>query len=150
METILTNIQQELTKVPALKYIDENWGQLTFYGSNIPVQWPCCLIGMQSAQFSDIGMDRSAKPVNRQEGNLTFEITIAKQKLTNTSLKAPNLQKIQAFEIWEIVEKVHETLQGFKPLPNCGKMVRTGFNSVRRDDGVQEIRVIYTAGIHDC
>lgn len=150
MNEILLAIQTKLAEVPELKTKDENWGQLDLYGPEIPVQWPCALVALSGGQFSNIGRDLKAAPVNRQEGTLTIEITIANLKLTNSSFKAPGLQKIQAFQIWETVENVHQVIQGFSPGEKCGGMVRTGLSTVRRDDGVQEIRITYTAGIHDC
>ncbi|MCC2590345.1 hypothetical protein [Chryseobacterium sp. MFBS3-17] len=150
MNEILENIENVLCQVADLKYINENWGQLNFYGSEVPVQWPCALIRHTTAQYSNIGKDRQAKPVNRQEGILNIEITVAYLKLTNTSKRAPALQKKQGFRIWETVEKVHEVLQGFSAAANLGGLVRTNTNNVLRDDGVQEVRITYTAGAHDC
>lgn len=150
MNQILLAIQAKLAEVAELKYIDENWGQLDLYGPEIPVQWPCALIALSGGNFSNIGRDLKAKPMNRQEGTLSFEITIAKLKLTNSSFMAPESQKTQAFEVWEIVEKAHEVLHGWKPIENAGGMIRTNFGSVRRDDGVQEIRITYTMGLHNC
>ena len=149
MDEILTAIQNQVATVTDLKHIDENWGQLDLYGPEIPVQWPCALIALSGGQFSNIGRDLKATPINRQEGTLSFEITVAKLKMTNTSYKATQLQKQQAFEIWKIIEKIHEVLHGWNPA-GIGQLTRTGLGSVRRDDGVQEIRITYTAGIHDC
>ena len=149
MNTILQNIKTQLEKVSELKYIDEDWGQLDHYGVDIPVQWPCALVRLSGGQFSDIGRDRKAIPQNRQEGILTFEITIAKVKLTNSSNKAPINQQNSAFEIWELVEKVHQALHGWKPIEKTGSLIRSNMNSTKREDGVQEINIIYTCGIHD-
>lgn len=149
MDEILTAIQNKLAEVPELKTKDENWGQLDLYSPEIPVQWPCALIALSGGQFTNIGRDLKATPINRQEGTLSFEITVAKLKLTNSSYKAPQLQKTQAFDIWKLVEKVHEVLHGWNPA-GIGQLIRTAMGSVRRDDGVQEIRITYTAGIHNC
>lgn len=151
MESILKSIQNKLgTEVTDLKYVDENWGQLDLYGPEIPVQWPCSLITLNSANYSNLGTDVSAKPMNRQEATVSVELTFAKLKLTNTSFRTPAFQKDKAWEIWEIVRKAHEVLHGWNPAVNCGKMIRMGMSSVRRDDGVQEIRVVYSVGLHNC
>lgn len=151
METILAAIQKKLAEsVADLKTVDENWGQLDLYGNDCPVQWPCALIALNSGQFSHLGTDTEVKPINRQEGVLTFEISFAKLKLTNSSFNAPTNQKIKAWEIWRIVNKAHEELHGWNPLPKSGKLLRTGFGTTRRDDGVQEVKVMYTMGLHNC
>lgn len=150
MEDILSNIAEKLNEVSELKYKDENWGQLDYFGSDAPVQWPCGLVDFSSGQFSNNGKDIRAVPQNRQEGTIGIEITIANLKLTNTSTRAPQLQKQQAFGIWKIIKNVHEKLQGWSPVENGGGLVRTGFTKVKRDDGVQEIRVNYTIGLHNC
>lgn len=150
MNTILENLENELAKISDLKHIDENWGQLNFYGSDYPVMWPCALIRPTSGTYSNIGKDRTATPVNRQEGTQSIEITVADLKLTNTSKRAPLNQKQKGFKIWETVQKVHEILQGFSPAENAGGLVRTNISGVLRDDGVQEVKIIYTVGLHNC
>lgn len=151
MDEIIAAIQTQLaTTVTDLKYVDENWGQLDLFGPEIPVQWPCSLIMLNSGVFSNLGTDVKAKPMNRQEGTISFEITFADLKLTNSSFKAPLLQKQKARSIWKLIEKAHENLHGWSPVPGTGKLIRTGVGSVRRDDGVQEIRVVYSIGVHNC
>lgn len=150
MTDILQAINDKLNEVTELKYIDENWGQLDLYGPQIPVQWPCALVDFNTGQFTNIGRNYRVKPQNRQEGTLTVEITIANLKLTNSSNKAPTFQKEKAFAIWDLINKVHEVLQGWNPTENAGVLIRTTFSKVRRDDGVQEFRVIYSIGLHDC
>lgn len=149
MNTILQNIKTQLEKVSELKYIDEDWGQLNIYGMEIPVKWPCALVRLTNASFSDIGTNIRANPINRQEGNLSFEIIIAKVKLTNSSNRAPVSQQTKAFDIWELIEKVHQVLQGWSPIEHTGKLIRTSIGSTKRDDGIQEIRIVYICGIHD-
>lgn len=151
MDTLLQAIQAKIAEtVTAVKHVDENWGQLDLYGNEIPVQWPCALISLNSAVFSNLGTDVKARPMNRQEGTATVELAFAKLKLTNSSFKAPMAQKEKAWEIWDIVDNAHKALHGWNPTPGTGKLIRTGISQVRRDDGVQEIRVTYTIGLHNC
>lgn len=149
MQDLLLNITKKAATVPGIKYSDENWGQLQFYGNDYPVNWPCVLVDFSSGQFSNNGYDYLNDDLG-QQGLLSIEITVANLKLTNTSFKAPINQKTKGFEIWAIVNQVHEVMQGFKPLENSGGLVRTTVQSVKRDDGVQEKRIIYTVGLHGC
>ena len=143
MKQILQNIQNRLVEIPELKYIDEDWGQIDYYSPNIPVKWPCCLIDIQSGQFSNISKDISKSPKDRQNGIFSVKITIADMRLTNTSHLAPQQQKDNAWAVFEIIEKVHQKLHGFSPLQNCSKMLRASLGRTHRDDGIQEYAIIY-------
>ena len=56
MKELLQAIQARITdKVTALKYVDEDWGQLDYYSPNMPVQMPALLIDASSATWSNVG-----------------------------------------------------------------------------------------------
>jgi hypothetical protein len=147
MKIVLQNIQTILATIPELKYIDEDWGQLDDYSPNPPTQFPLVLIDIGSLQYSDISKDRSATPVNRQMATGTIVLSIANLKLTNTSFKAPQMQKDQAWSIWDIVENIHKKLHGIHVESSVGAMMRTNMRKVKRDDGIQEYEVTYTIGL---
>ena len=149
MKALIEAVQNLLEPTPGIKYVDENWGQLDYYSPNFPVQWPCILIDINSAQFSNIGMDKQLKPVNRQMSEYTLELRIANLKLTKTSAKSPQSQKDFARSIWTLIEEVHELVQGFEPDENCGKLIRTGISRVPREDGVQEYAVMYSGTMNN-
>lgn len=149
MEDLLKSISDKLTELAELKHIDENFGQLMNYGIDIPVKWPCALLHILNAQFSDLAYDYR-NDESKQMGNLSIEITIANLKLSKTSTGAPASQRQKGFEIYTTIKKVHELLHGWKPLPNSGALKRTSFQSIIRDDGVQEKRIIYTIGLNGC
>lgn len=149
MKEVIVATQAKLMTLPAAKYVDENWGQLDYYSPNPPVQWPCILIDVSGIQFSNIGRDRSATPENRQQGEYNLELRIANLKLTNTSGRAPAAQQSQARSIWDLVEEVHEMIQGFEPGAKFGKLIRTGITRVAREDGVQEYAVYYRGAAND-
>lgn len=149
MQDLLQNITDQAATTPGINYSDENWGQLLYYGKECPVKWPCVLVDFGGGQFSNNGYDYRADDLT-QQGTISIEITVANIKLTNSSTRAPLNQKTKAFDIWKIVDDVHKVLQGFKPLGNSGALVRTSMQSVKRDDGVQEKRIIYSLGVSGC
>lgn len=149
MEIIIQNIQTRLSEVAELKYIDEDWGQLDYYSPNFPVKWPCTLIDVPSANFSNLGTDKKATPINRQNAGATLSITVANMKLSNTSLHAPQTQKDNAWSVHGLIEKIHGKLQGFMPKENAGKLIRTGLERVKRDDGVQEYNISYSFDLYN-
>lgn len=149
MISIIEKVQIQLATISSLAYVDENWGQLDHYTPNFPVKWPCALIDVSNAGFSNIGIDKTTEPMNRQEGTFHLEIRIANLKLSNTSHRAPQSQKDKAHSIWIEVEEVHKKIQGFEPTEACGKLIRVGLERVRRDDGVQEYVMTYSGSIYN-
>mgnify|MGYP000935226070 CR=1 FL=1 len=149
MKQIILNIQSRLDSIPELNYVDEDWGQLDYYSPNFPVQWPCVLIDVPNASFSEIGKDRKAIPFQRQQAVIEFSFTVANLKLTNTSSQAPLSQKNNGWSIWDLIEDVHKKLQGFRPEGCSGVLIRTGSVRVKRDDGVQEYTITYNCGLND-
>jgi hypothetical protein len=147
MKLVLKNIQDLLAAIPALKYVDEDWGQLDDYSPHPPTQFPLALIDIGSLQYSDIGKDRTATPQNRQMATGTIVISIANLKLTNSSARAPQNQKDKSWAIWDIVENVHAKLHGVVVGGSAGALMRTAMRKVNRDDGIQEYEVTYTIGI---
>lgn len=147
MKAVLENIQKQLAAIPELKYIDEDWGQLDDYSPHPPTQFPLALIDIGSLEFSHIGMDKKVAPQNRQMATGTIVISIANLRLTNTSFQSPKQQKNNVWEIWNIIESVHQQLHGYKPDDNSGAMMRTNLRRIKRDDGIQEYEATYTIGV---
>ncbi len=144
---VLKSIQDILTPIPGMRYVDEDWGQLDDYSPNPPTQFPLALIDIGNLQYSDIGKDKTATPQNRQMATGTIVISIANLKLTNTSARAPQSQKDKSWAIWDIVASVHKKLHGVVVGGSAGAMMRTAMRKVKRDDGIQEYEVTYTIGM---
>ena len=143
MEEILKNIQTRITEIVEIKYVDEDWGQLDLFGTDIPVQFPCVVFDIKTGSFGNLGNDRKQVPQQRQIGKFVLELSVATLKLSNTSVKAPISQKNNAWKIYDLIKSIHEKLQGFSANENCGKLNRVSYQKIRRDDGVQEFRLIY-------
>lgn len=149
MKQLLLNLQNQLATATALKYIDEDWGQLDDYGAHTPVKWPCCLVDFADADYSDIGTDRSATPQNRQQATGSIAFTFANLKITNSSKNAPVNQKDQAYLLLGIIEDAHKKIHAFRPAANSGGLIRKSFRRVKRDDGIQQYRVVYSIGLNN-
>lgn len=105
---VLEAIQKQINDgVESINYVDEDWGQLDYYGNTIPVKWPCVLINFNNGNFTNIGRNNNLLSPNRQQGLSSVEIVVANLKTTNTSFNAPKTQKWHGFEIWEILQEVH-------------------------------------------
>jgi len=149
MKALLEKIQQQVSEIAELKYIDENWGQLDYYSPNMPVQYPCALIDVQQVQFTNLGKDITKKPLQRQIGTVQIKITVANMRLTNSSMQAPRRQKEEVWAIWGIIEKIHQQLHGVSLLPNVSALIRSSQSRTLRDDGVQEYEVYYSCEVQN-
>ena len=138
MISILEHLQCRISEIKEILYVDENWGQLDYYDTRPPAKWPCALITINDGTFSSIGG-------NMQQGVITLDIAVADLKLTNTSFKSPN----KPWGIWNIVEKIHKKLHGWRPSATSGNLIRSSLRITRRDDGIQEIHIIYTLGLNN-
>ncbi len=147
MDAVIKSIQAKIDTLNSVKYVDEDWGQLDYYSPNFPVQWPCVLIDISNGRFDNIGQDKTAAPINRQTAITNVSLTIANLKLTNTSGRAPQLQKDAGFSIWQLQQEIHALLHGWRPTENTGSLIRSSMQRVKRDDGVQEYVVVYSLGM---
>lgn len=94
-------------KVPELRWIDEDEGQLnTAQGIRPPVDFPCCLIDIHYP---------GCKDANEEEQIVSATITfkIGFQPGGETNNKAPRPVRERALERLAIVEKVQSVLQGW-------------------------------------
>lgn len=146
---ILESVKEKLAETPGLNYIDMDYGQLDDYSPNFPVKWPCALLDISQAGYSNLGQDAARKPRNRQQAEAELSVTVANLKLTNTSRNAPIQQKQDANVIHGIIQHIHELLHGYAASEVAGPMIRTGMQRIRRDDGVQEYRISYAFAMHN-
>lgn len=149
MDEEIIAVIAKLAGAADIKYADENWGQLDYYSPNFPVKFPCTLVDTSDVQYSNIGLDKTLVPVQRQQGDVTFSITVANMKLTNSSFKAPQNQKDAAFKIQVLLDQVHSVLHGWRPSERCGALIRKSLRRIKRDDGVQEYELLYSCGINN-
>ena len=143
MKQIIQDIQDKLTReVPTLKYIDQDWGQMDFF-MNPPVKYPCALIDIQSAQYSNTG-----KLI--QQGTAMIVIRLFDLKISNSSGKAPERQKENAQKIWQLIEDVNKALHGQNFLQEgCGLPIREQMRRTKRQDGCYQTELYYSVQFTD-
>lgn len=138
MQEILLAIEKHIAEhCVFFKSIDFNEGQLDYYGNEIPLKWPACLIEFTDGTFTDLSQGLQSGVVN-----ITFQV--AMPKLTNSSAKAPDHQKTKALEILEFCQKLHEKIHNWRPLPTAGKLARRRIVKQRRDDSILAYTIIYS------
>jgi hypothetical protein len=143
MDTVISSAQDRLAgQVTALKYVDEDWGQLDNYSPNFPAKWPCALIDVLDVQWSNIG-----KKV--QMGLAQIRVKIADLRLSNSSKAAPAGQKANSNSFYTLTQQVYNALQGWCGASHYSAFIRISERRVQRDDGVKEHWMIFTTEIKD-
>lgn len=141
---IIESIQAQLSAhVPALQYVDMDWGQMDFFGESPPVKYPCALIDVTSANYSNTGQ-------LCQQGEATIVIHLYDLRLSNTSFRAPQNQKITADKLWQIIEDVNKALHGQNFLPHgYGLPIRQAMQQNKREGGYCSADLYYTVQFTD-
>lgn len=143
MQKLLTDIKTRLLeKVPALRYIDEDWGQLDYYSPDHPVKWPCVLIDIDQVQWRN-------QTKHIQDGIGQVSVRIADMKLGNTNVKAPANQKTAAGNILTVMEQAYKFLHGWTGDRRYGPMTRISTRKIKRDDGIREFEMLFAVQLVD-
>ena len=74
MKEILKNIQTKITEVQAVKYVDEDWGQLNLFPGDLPVQFPCVLCDIKGNKADYIFKDFGQFEYNFKDYYILFNI----------------------------------------------------------------------------
>lgn len=131
MKEIFLKIQEQLTSVPGLKYIDKDWGQLSY--EPLPVKYPAALIDVDSVDYTQL-----AKGWQKATANIL--ITVVNVNLVRSSAMAPN--KNDSYATLELIEDIHQALQlfggtTFQPLE------RIKLRKVFSDKGAEIYTMVY-------
>lgn len=129
---LLQIVNERLSDIAALKYIDRNWGQLDL--ETPAVKFPCAISDIEAVDYSDL--------LNREQvADVEFTVTIAVQNFYNTSQKAPN--KAKGYDIFDIIGEVNSRLQGYAT-PEFATFVRRRLQKVDAEKNFS----IYTLTYH--
>ncbi len=143
MKELIAAVMQRIQDTePNQKYLDQDWGQLDYYASEPPVKFPCILVDLTRASWSNQG-----KKI--QDGPVQISVSISNARLNNSNQKAPAPQRAHASAVWVIIQNVHKALHGWAPLSYCSSLIRESTTRVKRDDGIQEYIMIYSCQVTD-
>lgn len=116
MNAILANIHLAVqnrisTKVPAIKWIDQDLGQLEFYSVKPPVLFPCILLDIVDVQYTD-------NSLNSQIATATLEVRLAVTSYHHSAHITPLNRTQRALEYYLVNQALHGWCDGnyFAPL----------------------------------
>ena len=148
MKQLLTDIQRRLAAAttpdgaPLFAYVDFDWGQVDTAGAP-PVKFPCALIDVQSASFSDLGQ-------RAQLGQVMVQIRVVDMAFGHSSAGAPDQQRERAARVLDLLRQAHCMLHGWTGAPDrYGRLSRKSVARARRRDGLREYAITFAATLAD-
>lgn len=132
MKHIFLSIQDRLSEIPALQYIDKDWGQLQY--DQPPVKWPCALLDVANADFKQMGR-------GFQQANADITITVANLNLVRSSAKTP--MRGHAYATIDLLEEIHQALQLFSDGRHFSPLMRTNLQKVAADKDMEVYVMTY-------
>ncbi|MDR3350365.1 MAG: hypothetical protein LBN98_01790 [Prevotellaceae bacterium] len=147
MKQLLTDIQNRLATAThtgnsqLFAYVDLDWGQADFYDGMPPVKFPCALIDVQNATYSNEGN-------LVQIGIITVQVRIVDLILSRTSAGAPAEQREKAARILDLLRETYRLLHGFSG-NHYGPLIRQITARIRRRDGLHEYMITFETALTD-
>lgn len=130
IENAMAAVQDRLLELypENIAYLAEDWGQLDFYNERPPVNFPCVLLDIEEAQFSDL-----TRKV--QCGEALLSVRVAHYDPVNVSAAAPDRER--AFRMFDLLGLIHTALQGLSGEDFSG-LTRSSLRRVKREDAIRE------------
>lgn len=143
MKQIVISVQNHLAEqVSALKYVDQDWGQMDFY-EHAPLKFPAALIDVQNVEYSDAGE-------LIQYASVTVVIRLFDLRMGGSSTKATDDAKERAGKIWQLIEDVNRVMHGQSFIGRgYGRFMRRQLRRSKRSDGCYQTELVYTIQFTD-
>lgn len=136
----LAILERITAKVPAIRFIEQDLGQLEFYEIRPAVTWPCALIDMQETNYSEI----NGSVQQMAEG--VIQIRLGLVKYSDSSNLTPAQWREKSLAYLEREQEVILALHNWAP-PGFGKLLRRRSVSEKREDDIK-VRSLLFAQSH--
>jgi len=120
-----------LQTVTDLKYIDKDWGQLSY--DPPAVKYPCALVDFSAVSYEQLLL-------RNEMAELNLSITVANLRLTPSS--ALSKRKNDSFFTIELLDKIHNALHLFSS-DVFTPLVRSSLDKIEADSGEEIYRLNY-------
>lgn len=137
----LETMQRIKDKIPEVKWIDQDLGQLEFYTERPPVLFPCVLIDFDDSTFSDMGQ-------HAQMCNCTLKLRVAFNVVQHSNGVTPQPQLQKALEIFDVMKKLHQYLHGWSGT-NFGELTRIRQTAEPREDNLRVYVIQYSVNYEE-
>lgn len=121
------------TQVPAIKWVDQDLGQLEDYEVRPAVDFPCVLIDFAATSYTQLTEDS-------QIGDVTVLLRLGFAPFSQANAAAPTSVREKALEYFEIEQLLFQAVQGFQT-EYSGSMMRMSTDTEQRDDKIR-VRIL--------
>jgi len=133
--------------VPAIRYTDQDLGQLENYETRPPVSWPCLLLDFDAATYENLGR-------LHQSGRLQVVLRIGFAPFSSANSLSPDTVRDKALEYYNVENEVYKALQGWEPLgpakePLCQPLMRVQAATERRNDEYRVRTLVFATSYFD-
>jgi hypothetical protein len=136
-KAIQARIQQQ---VPAIKYIDQDLGQLT--QQRPPVSWPCALIDMDDFSYSCLSD-------NTQCATGTVTISLGWATHSGSAYNTPTEVTAQSLAYYELEWQLNKALHGWRPGAAFGSLARVAAATRKKTGGCRVRELCYSLAFED-
>ncbi len=144
IEQLYKDISDQLAaKVPALRWIDIEYGQLEIPTESYPVQFPATLIDFPTVDFENETFGNQQATVNV---GVRLALDLYEDFHVVDGQEAPDQET--AINRLTIISEVHAALHGFET-DYCTPLIRRSLMMERRDDGLKVIGMMYATMAKD-
>jgi hypothetical protein len=138
-----TALQNRITaQVPAVRWVDQDLGQLEHYDIRPAVSFPCVLL-----DFTETTYDQEGNQV--QFGTATVQVRIGFPAFSPSNNTTPTSAKEMALQFWEQEMAVYQALQGWNPADLCQPLTRTTAITEKREDAIRVRVLLFTTAFKD-
>ncbi len=134
-------VKRYVQKIPEIKWIDWDSGQLEAFDTNYPVHFPCILIDLEQIEWKSVGNDL-------QVGNVTVNLRIAFKLWTDTNNLTPDNVFAQSMNALKLINKIHKYTQGFEG-EHFNGLDRILTVTEKRSDGLKVVNMKYLTNMRD-
>ena len=138
----LAIVERLTAKVPALKYIEQDFGQLQGYSNRPAVAFPCALVDFSKFNFDEIGNYHQIAD-GIVSINLGFALYSASSNITPLEFRKEPLMH------YEIEWCIHKALHGWSPGDEFGKLTRVSVHSVNTPMAVRVRPISFKLSFED-
>lgn len=117
-----------------LRYADQDLGQMENYDIRPAVSYPGVLIDMDETAFDD-------EAENVQRGNSIVQLRFFAPAWSATNNLVEGSIRLAGLKFYEVEQKVHAALQGYRPSGGYGKLSRLSAKTEKRNDAWR-VRVV--------
>ena len=141
-QLLLKLSQQIKDKVPSIRWIDQDLGQLENYDIRPSVSWPCVLIDFTQTSYEQMQQ-------NRQLGNITFTLRLGFDSFSASASTAPQATREKALEYYELEQSLYEAVQGYTADDLMQDCTRISAVTEKREDAYRVRILTFTSMTED-